>query len=255
MEAIEPLAGRNRIVADFYDGPGWVRFRPWEQAFLMSRGEFAGAMQILRHVAGLDRQRPVVLEVGIGSGENLAFLPPEWTVHGVDIARTQLDACRHRHPETANRLAWAEAENLPFDDATFDACWSVGGFNYFNDHETALREMRRVTRPAAPSSSPTSFPASIAPAWVISSAFLPSMPGGCASWDSTANSSRWSSHLTLISPVYSPGFGPRRRDTASGTGWVTVLSIIPFRDNSSRPTEAFHVDHKPGTHHDISLEF
>ncbi len=53
-------------------------------------------------------------------------------------------------PEMAGRLAWAEAENLPFDDATFDACWSVGGFNYYSDHEAALREMRRVTRPGGP---------------------------------------------------------------------------------------------------------
>ena len=52
--------------------------------------------------------------------------------------------------EMTGRLAWAEAENLPFDDATFDACWSVGGFNYFSDHEAALREMRRVTRPGGP---------------------------------------------------------------------------------------------------------
>ena len=45
------------------------------------------------------------------------------------------------------RLGLAEAEALPFADATFDACWTVGGFNYFADHEAALREMRRVTRP------------------------------------------------------------------------------------------------------------
>ena len=73
-----------------------------------------------------------------------------WTVHGVDIARTQLEACRRLHPSTTGRLAWAEAEGLPFADATFDACWSVGGFNYFRDHEAALREMRRVTRPGGP---------------------------------------------------------------------------------------------------------
>jgi SAM-dependent methyltransferase len=148
MDAIGPLSGRNQIVADFYDGPGWVRFRPWEQAFLIVQGGIRRARtEILRHVTGLDHPQPVVLEVGIGRGENLAFLPPGWTVHGVDIARTQLEECRRLRPETTDRLAWAEAENLPFDDATFDACWSVGGFNYFNDHETALREMRRVTRP------------------------------------------------------------------------------------------------------------
>jgi SAM-dependent methyltransferase len=48
------------------------------------------------------------------------------------------------------RLAWAEAERLPFEDATFDACWSIGGFTYYSDHEAALREMRRVTRPGGP---------------------------------------------------------------------------------------------------------
>ena len=50
----------------------------------------------------------------------------------------------------AGRLARAEAERLPFDDATFDACWTIGGFTYFRDHEAALREMRRVTRPGGP---------------------------------------------------------------------------------------------------------
>ncbi len=32
LEAIGPLTGRNRIAAAFYDGPGWRRFQPWEQA-------------------------------------------------------------------------------------------------------------------------------------------------------------------------------------------------------------------------------
>ena len=70
-------------------------------------------------------------------------------------------------PRMNGRLAWAEAERLPFADATFDACWSVGGFNYFGDHEAALREMRRVTRPAAPWSSPTRLPGLHRAGWAI----------------------------------------------------------------------------------------
>jgi SAM-dependent methyltransferase len=148
MEAIGPLTGRNKINADFFDGPGWVRFRPWEQAFLMVQGGVRRArMEILRHVVDPVGDRAVALEVGIGSGENLRFLPPEWHVYGVDIARTQLDLCGRMHPQTRGRLAWAEGEILPFADGTFDVCWSVGGFNYYSDHEAALREMERVTRP------------------------------------------------------------------------------------------------------------
>ena len=91
-----------------------------------------------------------VLEVGIGGGPNLPLLPPGWTVYGVDIALSQLALCRDHMPAMAGRLAWAEAEALPFADATFDAVYTVGGFNYFRDPIRAIREMRRVARPEAP---------------------------------------------------------------------------------------------------------
>jgi SAM-dependent methyltransferase len=151
LDAIGPLSGRNRVVATFYDGPGWVKFRRWEQGFLILQGGVRRArMEILRHLFRPGRPGGRGLEVGIGAGENLAFLPPDWTVYGVDIARSQLKLCRERHPEMSGRLAWSEGEDLPFEDATFDACWSVGGFNYYNDHERTLREMRRVTKPGGP---------------------------------------------------------------------------------------------------------
>jgi SAM-dependent methyltransferase len=150
-EAIGPLRGRNRIVAAFYEGPGWDRFRKWERLFLVLQGGARRArMSILRHLSGLNPTEARVLEVGIGNGENLQFLPPSWVVYGVDIARAQLVACRARFPQTRGRLAWAEAEHLPFPDATFDACYSIGGFTYYEDHGAALREMRRVTRAGGP---------------------------------------------------------------------------------------------------------
>jgi SAM-dependent methyltransferase len=150
-EAIGPLRGRNRIVAAFYDGPGWVRFRKWERLFLALQGGARRArMSILRHLGVLDGSEARVLEVGIGDGENLGLLPRSWAVYGVDIARTQLVACRDRSPRMRGRLAWAEAERLPFPDGTFDACYSIGGFTYYEDHAAALREMRRVTRAGGP---------------------------------------------------------------------------------------------------------
>src|SRR5512135_691246 len=150
LHAIGPLRGTNRIAAAFYDGPTWDRFRLWERLFLWFQGPGqAGArQQILRHLPLMTRAR--VLEVGIGDGDNLPLLPSGWEVYGVDIARSQLAACRERFPEMRDRLVWAEAEALPFEDGTFDAVYSVGGFNYFRDHEAALRELRRVARREAP---------------------------------------------------------------------------------------------------------
>ncbi len=151
LEAIGPLEGRNRTVAAFYDGPGWGKFRKWERLFLALQGGARRArMSILRHVLALKRPAPRVLEVGIGDGENLRFLPESWHVYGIDVARTQLVACARRFPSMAGRLAWAEAEHLPFPDATFDACYSIGGFTYYNDHAAALDQMRRVTRAGGP---------------------------------------------------------------------------------------------------------
>ncbi len=88
-----------------------------------------------------------MLEVGIGDGENLRFLPA-----GLDDLRRRprrepLLDCIRRDPAMRGRLAWAEAEALPFADASFDACYSVGGFTYYGDHARPLREMARVTRP------------------------------------------------------------------------------------------------------------
>jgi len=151
LEAIGPLEGRNRINAAFYDGPGWIRFRKWERLFLTLQGGARRArMQILRHVLAIDRPDARVLEVGVGDGDNLGYLPATWEVYGVDVARTQLVECQERFPAMKGRLAWAEGENLPFGDETFDVAYAIGGFTYFNDHAAALREMRRVTRGDGP---------------------------------------------------------------------------------------------------------
>jgi SAM-dependent methyltransferase len=149
LEAIAPLSGTNRIAAAFYDGPCWSRFKFWEQVFLWFQGpgRAAARRQVLRHLPSLHRAR--VLEVGIGDGENLPLLPAAWEVFGVDIARSRLRACLARFPEMAGRLAWSEAESLPFEDGSFDAVFTVGGINYFRDPRAALREMRRVARPGA----------------------------------------------------------------------------------------------------------
>lgn len=149
LDALGPLSGTNRVAAAFYDGPNWPRFRFWERVFLWFQGpgQAEARRQVLRHLPDAPHAR--VLEVGIGDGDNLPLLAPGWDVFGVDVARNRLRACRVRFPRMAGRLAWAEAESLPFEDESFDAVFSVGGINYFRDPASALREMRRVGRPGS----------------------------------------------------------------------------------------------------------
>ncbi len=149
LDAIDELTGNNRVAASFYDGPGWVKFRPWERMFLrLVGGPKKARGEILRHLPRGSACR--VLEVGIGDGENVSVLASNCELYGIDVSRKQLSACLDRFPSLAGRLAWAEAERLPFPDSTFDSVYTIGGFNYFSDPALALVEMHRVTRPGGP---------------------------------------------------------------------------------------------------------
>lgn len=139
------LTGNNRIAEAFYNGPRFQRFRFWENLFLFFAGGLEGARrQILQH---LPENAGRLLEVGIGDGANLRLLPEETTVTGIDIAWRRLETCPQFRAQRPLVRALAEAEHLPFADGSFDATFSVGGFNFFSDPAAALREMARVTRP------------------------------------------------------------------------------------------------------------
>lgn len=139
-------AGNNRVVRDFYEGPLWPKFRFWEWfTFLCNGGERRSRDKVLRHLPTDPNLR--LLDVAIGDGVYLDWLPETWRIAGVDISPTQLAACRRRARNRDLPLAVAGAEDLPFLDGQFDAVLSIGGFNYFNDPEQSLREMARVVRP------------------------------------------------------------------------------------------------------------
>lgn len=90
-----------------------------------------------------------VLEVSIGTGLNLKSLPKNSDYFGLDISLGMLKKCRK------NLMKWGleaelflgEAENLPFNDNSFDVVWHSGGINFFNDRAKAIQEMIRVAKP------------------------------------------------------------------------------------------------------------
>ncbi|MGO9919943.1 MAG: class I SAM-dependent methyltransferase [Isosphaeraceae bacterium] len=147
---LEDQTSKNNLVArEFYDSPLWPKFRFWERfTWFCNGGERRARNQVLKHLP----QRPGLdlLDVAIGDGVYLDWLPKEWRIAGVDISWSQLEACRWRAAGRKVWLAQCEAEQLPLASRQFDAVLSIGAFNYFNDPEGSLREMVRVARPGAP---------------------------------------------------------------------------------------------------------
>jgi ubiquinone/menaquinone biosynthesis C-methylase UbiE len=139
----------NHVAQQFYDSPLWPKFRFWEHfTWFCNGGERRARNKVLRHLPktpNLD-----LLDVAVGDGVYLDWLPADWRIVGVDISRSQLEACRRRAAGRPVWLAQGEAEELPLESQSFDAVLSIGAFNYFNDPALALREMVRVARPGAP---------------------------------------------------------------------------------------------------------
>jgi ubiquinone/menaquinone biosynthesis C-methylase UbiE len=142
----EETSANNEVARSFYDGPLWPKFRFWEWfTFINLGGERRARDKVLRHLPAGEGLR--LLDVAIGDGVYLDWLPRGWSVVGVDISRVQLAACRRRVGDRDVALVMGEAEALPVRDGRFDAALSIGGFNYFNDPERALREMARAVKP------------------------------------------------------------------------------------------------------------
>lgn len=92
-----------------------------------------------------------VLEVGVGSGDNLLHLPRNAEYSGTDISFGMLTMAKRqlRQWNIKANLYQGEAEHLPFGDCSFDVVFHVGGINFFNDKQKALAEMIRVARPGS----------------------------------------------------------------------------------------------------------
>ncbi|MFH9552865.1 class I SAM-dependent methyltransferase [Streptomyces sp. NPDC017435] len=107
------------------------------------------------HLSRIHRGRlKRVLDAGVGPGnlsvECVALLDVE-TV-GIDVNPVMLElAAAHAaaDPHAAGRveLVLADAHQLTFDDASFDAVVSYSCFHHWARPETALRELMRVLRP------------------------------------------------------------------------------------------------------------
>ena len=92
---------------------------------------------------------PEVLEVGVGTGKNLAFYPKDLQVTGVDLTPGMLARARKRSA-TLNKdvtLQLGDVQNLKFPDSSFDTVVATFVFCSVSNPVLGLREIGRVIKP------------------------------------------------------------------------------------------------------------
>ena len=100
-----------------------------------------------RQVIGMARGK--VLEVGVGTGKNLPFYPPECQVTGIDFSPGMLERARKKTKALTLNITLLEmgAQNLIFTNDTFDTVVATCVFCSVPDSVKGFKENKRVCKP------------------------------------------------------------------------------------------------------------
>jgi phosphatidylethanolamine/phosphatidyl-N-methylethanolamine N-methyltransferase len=95
------------------------------------------------------RKGDKIIEVGVGTGISLPLYPRDCSVVGIDLTRKMLDKAREkkeRHKLDHVELLEMDAENMTFDDDTFDHSLAAFVITVVPNPEKMVSEMKRVTK-------------------------------------------------------------------------------------------------------------
>jgi SAM-dependent methyltransferase len=124
-----------------------------------------------------------LLDVGTGSGGNLAIPAAQLgaDVVGLDLTPELLEHAARRAGEAGVDVEWVEgdAQELPFDDASFDRVTSTFGAMFAPDHQRTAAELVRVCRPGGRIAMTTWLnDGFVGELFTLTGAFMPSPPPG-----------------------------------------------------------------------------
>jgi ubiquinone/menaquinone biosynthesis C-methylase UbiE len=123
---------------------------------LWASGDYPSAMRVIAGIGPLAVETAAVsgdetvLDVACGNGN--ATIPAAKTgatTTGLDLTPELLEAGREAAAEAGVEIAWVEgdAQDMPFDDSSFDVVTSVFGCMFAPDQSRAAAEIARVLRP------------------------------------------------------------------------------------------------------------
>jgi len=126
--------------------------------------DFAAEVGLTKHIGGIEatealmqqchvHERSYVLDVGCGVGATPCFIANKYgcRVVGVDISAKMVERSeeRARREKVADRAKFrvGDAQDLPFEDALFDAVLTESVTAFPEDKQKAVNEYARVTKP------------------------------------------------------------------------------------------------------------
>ncbi len=140
----------NRFLAARPATPG-LQVGDLRTARMLDAGMRAADRLGLRHARSrvVGGARGDTLELGIGTGSNLAIYPAGAVLHGIDVSAPALSLAARRAGRVARAvtLVKGDAAALPFEDASFDTVVATFVLCSVGDVAQSLREARRVLRP------------------------------------------------------------------------------------------------------------
>jgi len=131
-----------RELSEKYDR--FARWYDWVEGVPDLLGVRRLRRRLLRRASGR------VLEVAVGTGNNLRYYPASCRITAVDVSREMLNVARQRAAKLSMNVCFlsADAEALSFPDQSFDTVVSSLSTCTFPNPVSALREMARVCKQA-----------------------------------------------------------------------------------------------------------
>lgn len=141
MPTEDPQFSKNEVkgvfdrMASYYAGERGQS--PWFQA------------QLKIVLAMLNSEKGLLLDIGCAAGAEFEpLLARGFQIVGIDYAPEMLRLAQQRYGASqALCLCRADAESLPFPDASFDHVVCLGVFEYLSTYDRGLEEIHRVLRP------------------------------------------------------------------------------------------------------------
>ncbi len=89
------------------------------------------------------------LEIGVGTGKNLAYYPPGVKISAIDFSHRMLSRARKKALQNNLKVEFLEmdAQQLAFPDHFFDTVFATFVFCSVPDPVLGLKELRRVCKP------------------------------------------------------------------------------------------------------------